>query len=152
MRKLRLFLTLLCTAFLCQTANADLVYVNGIQYSTDESTKTAWVLGGPDVRNATGEIKILASFNYAGINYSVTRIANAAFSYCDRITSVIIPNSVTSIGQGSFRDCSGLTSMTIPNSVTSIEKRAFYGCSKLKEISLPESITELPDYCFRQCI
>ena len=63
---------------------------------------------------------------------SVTSIGNYAFSGCNGLTCVTIPDSVTSIGYEAFYYCSGLTSVTIPNSVTSIGNDAFYYCSGLK--------------------
>jgi len=53
------------------------------------------------------------------------------FSYCQSLTSVIIPDSVTSIAENAFIYCDELTSVTIPSSVTSIGKDAFDGCGKL---------------------
>ena len=56
----------------------------------------------------------------------VTSIGQEAFTFCNNITSITIPDSVTSIGYAAFYDCSGLTSIIIPNSVTSIMEEAFY--------------------------
>ena len=53
-------------------------------------------------------------------------IAVNAFSNCDGLTSVTIPDSVTIIGHSAFYNCTGLTSVTIPDSVTSIDGYAFY--------------------------
>ena len=64
---------------------------------------------------------------------NVTEICNYAFSSCDNLTSVTIPDSVTTIGYMSFRDCTSLTSVTIPDSVTTIGDCAFAGCLLIKE-------------------
>ncbi len=53
-------------------------------------------------------------------------ISDNAFSSCDGLTTVNIPNSVTSIGDNAFYSCTNLASVTIPNSVTSIGGDAFY--------------------------
>ena len=64
---------------------------------------------------------------------AVTSIGDYAFSWCDRLTSIAIPNSVTSIGENAFYYCTSLTSITIPDSVTSIED---FGCTSLTEINV----------------
>ena len=63
-------------------------------------------------------------------------ISDNAFSNCNNLTSIYIPNSVTSIGYGAFIGCGSLKSITIPNSVTSIGAIAFYGCSSLTSVTL----------------
>ena len=82
---------------------------------------------------------------------SVTSIGNNAFSGCAGLTSVTIPDSVTSIGEWTFWCCSGLTSVKIGNGVTSIGSRAFYGCSGLISITIPDSVTSIGDYAFWYC-
>ena len=67
---------------------------------------------------------------------SVTRIGNAAFARCDKLTSVTIPNSVTRIEIFAFNECSSLTSVTIPDSVTSIEDKAFSNCDALISVTI----------------
>ncbi|MBR6940008.1 MAG: leucine-rich repeat protein, partial [Clostridia bacterium] len=65
------------------------------------------------------------------IKANTKTIADAAFSNCDNLTSVTIPDSVTSIGEYAFYECTGLASVTIPDSVTSIGVYAF---NKVKNI------------------
>ena len=81
----------------------------------------------------------------------VTSIGNRAFSDCENLVSIIIPDSVTSIGNRAFCDCDNLTSVTIPDSVTSIGDYVFYYCIDLTSITIPESITTIGDSAFAYC-
>ena len=65
---------------------------------------------------------------------SVTIIGTSAFSYCDGLTSVVIPDSITSIGGSAFSSCDNLTSVTIGSGVQSIGSSAFIYCYKLLEV------------------
>lgn len=101
MKKLKLFLALLCTVLLCQTVHAAEVTVDEIKYSIDASAKTASVIAN----SYSGDIVIPASFTYEGVDYSVTSIGNNAFYDCSDLTGIKIPNSVTSIGHYAFSSC-----------------------------------------------
>ena len=65
---------------------------------------------------------------------SVTVIGEGAFSYCDGLTSIVIPDSITSIGSYAFSNCNNLTSVTIGSGVQSIGSSAFSYCYKLVEV------------------
>ncbi len=64
----------------------------------------------------------------------VTEIGRSAFSHCEELTQVTIPDSVVSIQDYAFRACYALTEIRIPDSVTSIDERAFDDCIALKRI------------------
>ena len=85
------------------------------------------------------------------LNYGTSLINNYAFSYCDKLTNVTIPDSVTKIAKKAFYKCKALTSITIPNSVTYIGERAFEGCTGLTSITIPDSVTVINEYAFRDC-
>ena len=81
----------------------------------------------------------------------VTNIGGEAFSHCDSLTSIVIPNSVEAIGNSAFIWCDSLTSIVIPNSVTSIGEWAFSYCSSLISIVIPESVEAIGDGAFNSC-
>ena len=82
---------------------------------------------------------------------SVTSIGQHAFSSCDRLTSIVIPDNVTNIGDYAFSGCSGLTSTVIPDSVTSIGTGAFSCCDRLTSIVIPDSVTSIGTGAFSDC-
>ena len=73
----------------------------------------------------SGELQIPDTVKNENVAYSVSGIGDYAFSECESLTSVSIPNTVTTIGYGAFIRCSGLVSATIPNSVIKIGNYAF---------------------------
>ena len=82
---------------------------------------------------------------------SVTSIGRYAFSGCNSLTTITIPDSVTSIGDSAFSGCSSLISIIIPDRVTTIGFYAFSGCSSLSSIIIPESVTSIGYYAFYYC-
>ena len=82
---------------------------------------------------------------------SVTSIGEGAFSGCILLFNIIIPNSVTSIGDWAFMDSNALSHIVISNSVTSIGDGTFYGCSSLTNIVIPDSVTSIGDIAFSGC-
>ena len=83
--------------------------------------------------------------------FSVVSIGDNAFSDCDSLTSITIPDGVMSIGNDAFYNCSSLTSITIPDGVTSIGNEAFYNCSSLTSIVIPDSVTSIGNHAFSDC-
>ena len=81
----------------------------------------------------------------------VTKIADGAFEYCDKLANVTIPTGVISIGDDAFNTCEALTDITIPKSVTSIGDRAFSKCSKLTSIIIPDGVIKIGESSFFKC-
>ena len=73
------------------------------------------------------------------------------FSGCEKLESIIIPDSVTSIGDNSFQYCKSLRSIRIPNNVTTIGMGAFYGCRSLRRIHIPKNVLFIGTYAFKGC-
>ena len=126
MKKLFLLLTLLlCTSM--DWAHATVVKMDGINYSLNQSNKTARVIFNNE-NKYTGDLCIPESISVEGTIYVVTILGAGCFSGCTGLTSITIPNSVTSLGDWCFYKCTGLTSINIPKSVTSLGYRCFEDC------------------------
>ena len=154
MKKQLLKSLLVCLfAFTGSTAFAYDCEVDGIYYNLNKTDQTASVTNkSAFARTYSGAVHIPEEMVYDGITYSVTSIGNNAFSRCNGLTELTIPNSVTSIGNYAFQYCSGLTELTIPNSVTFIGDGAFDDCSGLTELTIPNSVTSIGDGAFEYCI
>ena len=91
------------------------------------------------------------NFSTYTINENTKHIAYGAFSGCDRLTQIKIPDSVTSIGEGAFYYCTSLTSATIGNSVSSIGSSAFSGCTGLTSVTIGNSVSSIGSVAFACC-
>ena len=78
----------------------------------------------------------------------VNAIGDSAFSGCNTLASIDLPEGLKSIGQYAFYGCTGLTSLTLPSTVTSIAYRAFEGCTGLTSMFIPDSVTSLGNALF----
>lgn len=63
--------------------------------------------------------------------FTVTGIADSAFTECEGLTAVIIPNTVTDIEENAFSACPDLVSVNIGSGVSRIGSYAFSACPKL---------------------
>ncbi len=97
------------------------------------------------------EAKDTVTGNYK-IKEGTKIIAESAFSYCEDIVSVEIPDSVISIGEYAFADCGTLASVVIPDSVTSIGSGVFSDCGSLESVVIPDGITTVGSEWFLNCI
>ncbi|MBR0377551.1 MAG: leucine-rich repeat protein [Lachnospiraceae bacterium] len=78
-------------------------------------------------------------------------IGEGAFSLCNSLTAVRIPDSVTLIGDDAFFDCSRLEKVKLGSKVERIGMYAFAFCDRLASISLPASVKTVEMYAFVQC-
>lgn len=127
------------------TASIDISSISSIDYIYTVDGNFATITG---YTGAGGAIMIPSMLG----GYSVTTIGDSAFSWCNSLTAVTIPDSVTTIGYRAFFYCSYLKSVTIPDSITTIENGAFYSCSSLTSVTIPNSVTTIEDYAFYDCL
>lgn len=78
-------------------------------------------------------------------------IAPGAFSGCNGLKSITIPDSITKIEARTFSYCKQLESVTIGKGVNSIGNEAFFGCFLLSSVKLPKGLKELGDNAFNEC-
>ena len=82
---------------------------------------------------------------------SITIIGAYAFSGCDNITSITIPDCITYIGSSAFKNCSKLSKITLSKGIDCISPAAFSGCEQLSDIVIPENVTRICSNAFRYC-
>lgn len=117
-----------------EEGNANYCSVDGVLYNNDKTL----LIKCP---NAKTECMIPSS---------VTTIGAYSFSYCENLTSVMLPPSLKTIKEYAFTG-SGLTSVDISESVTSIGNFALAICNNLTEVSIPASVTQIGTGVFNDC-
>ena len=55
------------------------------------------------------------------------------------------------IGEKAFSQCDGLTSVTLPNTILGIDKQAFYDCDMLTNVNMPDSLRYIHHWAFGRC-
>lgn len=83
--------------------------------------------------------------------FAVTAIGGEVFRKCEKLKSVVIPDSVTSIDYYAFQGCASLESVNLGNGVASIGAFAFADCGKLATVVFPDSLKTIGDGAFWHC-
>lgn len=104
----------------------------------------------------------------------IVRIGTGAFTVCESLENIDIPQSVTQIDDGAFSGCKKLTSILLPNNLTSLglykekagadlftgagyadnsgdSRGVFNGCSALTKITVPTKVTQIGGKLFFGC-
>lgn len=144
---------------------SDAFYNTG--YYNDSSN---WTDGVLYINNCLIRMSEDYSGNFFMSNYTYV-IADFAFSYCDKLTSIHLPNSIDCIPERAFL-YSGLESISIPDNIKTIKREAFGSCNlssidfgngienieyqafagcDLTEIILPEQIESIAEEAFIDC-
>ena len=145
----KLFVALVLTPLI---SLADTEVVDGITWTYTVSDGKAQIgtgdYGSPTISSATiGAITIPSRLG----GCPVAVIGDYAFYYCNKLTSVVIPEGVTNIGNYAFYYCNGLTSVKISPSAKSIGSCAFSHCGSLTSVTIPSSVTNIGDGAFGSC-
>lgn len=116
------------TSFVVEEGNAHFKTIDGVLFSTDETTLVAYPAGDMN--------------DHYIIPETVTGIAEGAFRFSKALATIEIPDSVTELGDEAFYG-SGVVTLTIPGSVAQIGSKVFYGCESLVAVYLEEGVTTL---------
>lgn len=99
-----------------------------------------------------GDIVVPSAIEYDGETYTVTELANGAFSNCYGITSVSLPETIVAIGPGAFYSCVKLQELVLPNSVETIGVDVLFSCTALQRVSWSSSAPVIPEGAFSKYV
>lgn len=83
--------------------------------------------------------------------YTVTGIADNAFSNCKNLTYVKVSEGVTNMGSEIFFGCENLETVVLGEGIEKISNSLFYGCASLSDINIPASVTKIDGLAFEGC-
>ena len=95
-------------------------------------------------------IKSITSITFED-DSSLVYIGANAFSGCEKLASIDIPDGVTEIGASAFMNCRALASVDLPASLTTLVDSTFSGCSALASITLKEGLESITGDVFSGC-
>jgi hypothetical protein len=81
---------------------------------------------------------------------SVEQIGSAAFSFCQRLSTIDLPEKATVIGNYAFFYCTALYNIRL-SEIVAIGNDAFSGCASLDKINFPESLLSIGERAFAAC-
>ena len=133
-----------------------LIFNNEAVVTSGNSWEWDWEYG-----SYSGDVTIPESVTYDGTTYSVTAIDHRAFTNCNELTSVSIPNSVIMIEGYPFVACSSLTSIVVDSDNPKYDSRD--NCNAIIETAsntliagcrgsvIPNSVTTIGNMAFQYC-
>ena len=121
-------------------------FVNNMNYSY-------YLLDGQYVYGFAIKNVRITSFDFASElpGLTIKGIDNGAFSDCQSLTSIVIPDTIEIISERAFENCKALTSITIGSGVQTIDSYAFRNCDALVSIVIPDNVTTINYDAFESC-
>ena len=78
-------------------------------------------------------------------------LADKAFSDCNTLESVIIPDSINSLAIYTFNNCYSLRFVVLPDTFVSLASYVFNNCYSLREVVFSDPMSGVSTYAFRYC-
>ena len=117
-----------------------------LKYSYSTGGDEATVIQDDSYKQLT-EVTIPATATLGGKSYKVTAVGNNAFSECNSLASLTLPDGLVSIGNYSFYN-TGIKEVAFPKALQSIGDGAFEDCRQINTLTLPDNLESIGAYAF----
>ena len=138
--------------------NIDYYSVNGVLFSYDDEliqypiAKNIQTYSIPAYISEISDNAFKNAINLTTVNFgNVESIGNYAFSGCENLEVVYMPDTITEIGLAAFENCSNIYAVSFSYNLVTIGDFAFKGCTSLFWIEIPSSVQEIGDEAFCDC-
>ncbi len=102
--------------------------------------------------NTFSNCKQLNTVTFINYNGQMEVIGSSAFTGCEALKDITLPDSITGIGSNSFSGCTSLNKINLPNSLYLLDGGAFSGCTNLAgDYTIPDSCVLIGEYAFQNC-
>lgn len=146
------FRTLISGAAFCVIASASAYHfeVDGLYFDTVKNVDRQVEVTFKDKKynSYTGNLVIPSTVTHDGKTYTVVGLGKYSIRNSASVTSVQMPEGLQYIGMGAFSKCNGLTQVTVPNSVTKLDNFAFNDCPNLTSVTLGTNLETIGASCF----
>ena len=124
---------------------------NGIYYNIIGDNYVEVTYGKRLINTYSGSISIPSHIFFKNKEYQVLSIGKAAFSLCERLKAVTIPEGLKRIDDYAFYECHSIERIDLPNSIEYLGKHAFQRCLELRFINIPPKIKTIKKGSFFCC-
>lgn len=100
--------------------------------------------------NAFASMTALTTITFAE-NSLLARIGDSAFSGCNKLMAIDIPDGVAELGTSTFLNCATLTTVDLPAALTVLPANTFSGCKALKTVNFKEGLESIAGGAFNGC-
>lgn len=122
--------------------------IDSLYFNLNEAERTATLRG---CVFGYRDVTVPSTVRSRGVKYTVTAVAQSAFTMLNTLRSVEVPESVTQMDSHAFYHCTELETVKLECRIRKISYDMFAYCRKLKSVELPNTLEEIFMYSFSNC-
>ena len=143
-------MTALIVSLMCLSgfmAQGSIIRQDGLTFERNDVSGADTTVAVTGLFQEMTKLVIPSSVVYRNKTYTVTEVANNAFTELTDLEEVTFPRTLTSIGDEAFEGCTGISILSIPDNVTKIGRRAF-ALNEIFALSISKNLVDLGEEAF----